>query len=379
MAAVTIGIIGANGQVGSEVALLLSLVQGVRVIPICRSERASAFLRHCGMEVRHGSMENEGDASRLLQDCNLVADFSLPKGDPSEARRRVGRIIRNACHYLPRGGHFVYISSLMALGMPDTSPVIRRYLVSRTVYGCAKRYAESVAVSWSRTHKARCFILRLGEVHGEFQRVSQSLLANLRTGQVDVPAGESYTVFTTYVAKALVAVASGSEEEGCYSVVTNPALTWKELFELYLAKMGIAPEIQESVLPTQPGAVSRFGRELIGGLFRPIINLGIKHRQIVAGYGTVHFPGAENRLGGLYLLHQASSEIEKSLESARYQPHNTIGGKTPGRRLRMGESAEERRSAYVGLRKILYDADERLRLIGKCKSHETAADTKGML
>ena len=34
----TIGVIGANGQVGAEVCLFLSEMEGIEVVPICRTE-----------------------------------------------------------------------------------------------------------------------------------------------------------------------------------------------------------------------------------------------------------------------------------------------------------------------------------------------------
>src|SRR5712691_12660779 len=74
-----IGIIGANGMVGREVALFLALMGG-EVVPICRSRLAGAFLERCGLTCRYGSVAFRDEAVTLLEDCDLVADFSLPRG-----------------------------------------------------------------------------------------------------------------------------------------------------------------------------------------------------------------------------------------------------------------------------------------------------------
>ena len=84
-----IGIIGANGQVGSEVCLFLTLRNDVEVVPICRTEIASSFLRRCGLACRHGRASDRADAERLLADLDLIADFSLPTGSASEVRAAI--------------------------------------------------------------------------------------------------------------------------------------------------------------------------------------------------------------------------------------------------------------------------------------------------
>ena len=117
----TIGVIGANGQVGSEVCLFLSRMEGVRVIPICRTKLGSVFIRNCGLECRHGEFSCPEEAERLLANCDLVADFSLPKGLLFEVRAASRKIITNAIEKAPRDSRFVYISTATALGMRKDS------------------------------------------------------------------------------------------------------------------------------------------------------------------------------------------------------------------------------------------------------------------
>ena len=47
-----IGIIGANGQVGTEVCIHLSEIDNFEVIPICRSNSSTAFLRKIGLNCK---------------------------------------------------------------------------------------------------------------------------------------------------------------------------------------------------------------------------------------------------------------------------------------------------------------------------------------
>ena len=92
----TIAVIGANGQVGSEVCLFLSEMDGIEVVPICRSELGAAPLRSWGLESRFGALTGSEEARRLLAGCHLVADFTLPRGDPGQMRAAATQVQFNS-------------------------------------------------------------------------------------------------------------------------------------------------------------------------------------------------------------------------------------------------------------------------------------------
>ena len=75
----TIAVIGANGQVGSEVCLFLSLYGDIKVFPISRTRLGSAFLRICGLSCRHGSVADTVYAPALLEGCDVVVDCWICK------------------------------------------------------------------------------------------------------------------------------------------------------------------------------------------------------------------------------------------------------------------------------------------------------------
>ena len=114
---INIGIIGANGQVGSEVSLFLNTMENVKVIPICRTEFGAAFLKRCGIECRIGNISKEEEAKSLLTDCSLIVDFTYLKGLPSEIKSKSKAIITNAIKHSPPDARFIYASSMMAYGM----------------------------------------------------------------------------------------------------------------------------------------------------------------------------------------------------------------------------------------------------------------------
>jgi hypothetical protein len=130
----TIGLVGGNSQVATEVALFLSLRPGVQVVPICRSSIGSAFLHHCGLSSRNGTMNDPSAARELLSGLDLVADFSLPLGPAGEMRRRTGSGVTQLVQHSPTASRVVYISTEMAfgLGQGDTDRRYRLFAIARS-------------------------------------------------------------------------------------------------------------------------------------------------------------------------------------------------------------------------------------------------------
>ncbi len=164
-----IGILGANGQVGSEVCLRLSQMKGIQVVPICRNPVGAAFLKRCGLDVRLGSVSSEQSSRDLLEDLDLVADFSLPAGSSSHVQSQMRQTIGNVIQFAPPGVPFVYLSSILAFGNRDFRSPLRQYRVCGSAYGSTKRFAESYARKLSSRHNRPTYLFRVGVVHGDLQ------------------------------------------------------------------------------------------------------------------------------------------------------------------------------------------------------------------
>ena len=76
-------LIGANGQVGAEITLLLANSAGIKVRPIVRSRSGSAFLRFRGVPVMHGSVSDPAQSKRLQDGGDVIANFALALGTPA--------------------------------------------------------------------------------------------------------------------------------------------------------------------------------------------------------------------------------------------------------------------------------------------------------
>jgi dTDP-4-dehydrorhamnose reductase len=331
----TIGVVGANGQVGTEVCLFLSRMEQVRVIPITRTELGAAFLTRCGLECRTGSISDAEQARQLLLDCDLVADFTLPRGTASQIRAASNGIITNLMTCAPPSAHAVYVSTIMAFGMGPRDRSFHEYALARTVYGATKRYAERLFFRLGKRTKRKAYVLRMGQVHGHLQAVSQNILRSARDETVYVPKGPSWTAFAFTVAEALVNIALGKEEPGLYTLVSVPEWSWKDLHAFYCEKLGFTPEIIE--VPLEQGNVNplRTLKTWVNRLaLGPTMAVVTRNREFISGNGMYAFPQLEHRARAIYLQRRAAVEIGQYRYDAQCRPYDRLfQGAAPGKRL----------------------------------------------
>jgi nucleoside-diphosphate-sugar epimerase len=333
----SIAVLGANGQVGMEVCLFLSVLGDVRVIPIVRSELAAAYLARCGLPCRVGSAASPAEAGRLLADADLVVDLSLPPGQPSQVRSATRAVIANATRQAPPGAGFAYMSSTMAFGMPAAASAYRHHRVARTSYASQKRHGERLALRLGRAHGRPAFALRLGQVHGELQGVSRQMRLSAGRGPVGLRRGgevPSDTVFCSTIALALRNIAHGMEVPGLYTLLESPEWSWREVHEYYARLAGVAARIVP--IGERGGACGGFSR-LGRALGARAADLAVRHKELWNAQllpALSRLPGLgqlDLRLRGPYLRRRAAAEIRAG-EGVWVPGH--LDGPVPGRRLR---------------------------------------------
>lgn len=325
-------LLGANGQVGTEVCLLLGLIPGVQPIAACRSELGSAFLRRHGVECRHGSVTNPKEAEALLDGADVVADFSLISGAYSEMRRTIAQMVSLATKHAARGSRYVYISSEMAYGQVHTEPLkLKWHTLSRTVYGASKRFGENLAMSSGR----EAYVLRLGQVHGELQSESRRILKELETAArlgwtAVVPEGKSDSVFAFSIAEALAQIAEGKVKPDTYTLISEPQWTWEEVFRYYLATSGL--EIPVEVWPMSryapPGAAA--WRTWAG----KGMAVAAEYRELLSAYILYRKPELERKMASDFRRRRAVGDIANLPERAEYRPCHVNLGDVPGTKMR---------------------------------------------
>jgi nucleoside-diphosphate-sugar epimerase len=243
---IRIGVLGANGQVGAEVCLLLLAQPDVTVVPISRNPTGSAFLRSRGVPCRHGRVTDPAEARRLLGDCDVVLNFARPLGRPADMRKANGALVANMAACTPPRARLVYFSSLCAhkVFRPVTQPA------ATTAYGWEKRAVERMVRREASRSGKEAWSLRLGHVAGEIQGISAELQRAIQRGPVAVPhagAHGSNVVYTATIVDAALAIARGSETPGTYDLICAPSWSWRDVLEHEARVCGTPLELVEPV------------------------------------------------------------------------------------------------------------------------------------
>ena len=262
---VKIAILGANGQVGSETCLYLRRYPDVEVVTVSRSLPNSVLLRRCGFSPRIGSLDNEAAARALIGDCDVVVDFTLPKGTTEQMRAVNERIIRSAFKGGDRLKTYIYMSTMAVFRLQRSDPVYR-------AYGATKRHAEKFALKEGGAAGKEVYVLRLGQVHGEVQSVSRNLLRDIAAhpgATATVVPGPSCTVFTFSVAEAIRKAALREFSPGVYTLISEPSWSWRDIHSHYAGRLGVESLVAERLLPrgrfehhVVPGVMAALRREL---------------------------------------------------------------------------------------------------------------------
>jgi nucleoside-diphosphate-sugar epimerase len=259
-----IAVLGANGQVGAEVCLLLRHQPGVEVVPICRNRLGSAFLRHQGLLCRHGLITDPQQAAQLVGDCDVIANFALGLGRPAEARRQNALLIEHATRYASASAKIIYFSTMSVYGNPLPDAWIRwRSFYGREKIRC-ERWQRRVAKRFGRP----VHILRLGHVCGDLQSISFSIRDQIAAGPV-ILAGDgsqaSNTVHVATIVDAIVQIARGADPPGTYDLMCHPSWSWRQVYEHEAQANGL-PLVTENG-PNPPTGRS-FGRRVFQGIIR---------------------------------------------------------------------------------------------------------------
>jgi nucleoside-diphosphate-sugar epimerase len=307
-----IAILGANGQVGAELCVLLSQVASVDLVPVCRNRTGSAFLRWTGIRCRHGRPASAEDAGFLLADCDVVLNSALASGSPADMRRTEDAIVRNAFRYSRPGATVIHFSTQSVYGDARPGKLMRW----RSLYGRAKLATERRVRSEAKRSGKSAYVLRLGHVGGMLQEISNNIRREIREDRVllpeiDVP---SNLVYTMTIVDALLAIIRGDVAPGCYDLMNVPQWTWRAVYEFEAASSG--HELHPSIVP-----VARSNSNLLSAAraaTRAVSNIaaGSGVRQLV-GSALAHLPPSVSARGQAWWYCKRARNELAALEISR--------------------------------------------------------------
>jgi nucleoside-diphosphate-sugar epimerase len=248
-----IGIVGANGRLGAELALRLSSVDDFSVIGVCRNRSGSAFLRLNGVECRHGAIEDSTQAHWLVGDCDVVVQlaYRVPRTRSGSAANRA--VVRNCVLNAPAHSHLILASTIMVYGPDAPLPV-------PDVYGLEKRLLEKCGQRWAKQCGRRTTILRMGHALGALQPLSLDIYRANEKGTLALPyvgGRPSNTLFVASLAEVVVRATRQELPSGTFDLISSPQWTWERVFRFHANQRGIDLQITPSAERTPLRAIVR--------------------------------------------------------------------------------------------------------------------------
>ena len=232
-----IAIIGANGNVGTELSYLLK--NECEIIPIVRNRVGGAFLEHQGIKCRIGDIANSESAKKILSDIDVVINSTWISdrfsGSQNQTSRLIGKnIIENCFKYTKQDAKIIYLSTVRAFSN-KVDPTTSKYWQPR--YDVEKRFLEKVMKKNLKKYKKKGIVFRCGHVFGEGQPNTKEIRKQLSKKEKLIieanPNDASNILHIITLKDAIFKCLDKKIKSNTYSLVNNPQWTWKEIYEFY--------------------------------------------------------------------------------------------------------------------------------------------------
>jgi len=325
-----IGIVGANSQVGTELAVLFADHADVTVRPIVRNQLGTHFLRRLEIGCEVADVTDDTDAQEVLADLDTIVvaafawQYSQEGFEARGARKANKAIVSNTVEYAPADARIVYLSSQAAFGNDIGAPQYTDW----SLYTREKRNAEWVLEQTSKETNKRGYAFRLGFVHGPNQSRTKELRDRLAADRhvylVADPDKPSNVIHTVTLRDAVLQCGEEQVPPGTYSLTNEPQWTWEEVCDHY------SPD--NVILHYRPPSNS-------ASILTKVLQKGwnvIEDRQRTLRMATVYVPDWINQwLFHKYLQQQRGGELRslrdrKSLDRPAFKFDPMPGSNVPG-------------------------------------------------
>jgi len=319
-----IAILGANGQVGTELCLYLKVMGFCDLIAIARSSNSTAFLSRAGIDCRSGDLANPEIAAKLLNDCDLIVDLALPNGkNLRETKRIVGARLTSIFLAARPSKGFVLASTTTVYRYSASLPFFR-------AYRSMKLFSEHVSQSLGAKRGVPVYVFRLGQVHGALQSCSDLLRRELlsSTGPIHVPDQPSNSIFVFSIAEAIQAILFERTTPSIYTLISNPAWSFADLAKWHAGKIGLnATVVLERVRLTSPIAKGL-------AAIRNWVKLGLSglighYKELLSALVSAYSEALDQKLRFFRTRQIAALSVNAYFRGLAYRPFEALN-ETPG-------------------------------------------------
>ena len=315
-------ILGATGQIGKELSLELKNFKDFNIISHCRTLVSASFFKHNGMEYIVGDLNDKNIISEIFN-SDLIFDLAAPNsGSLKEIKTfykdRLDLIFGN----MKKNSKFIFASSMNAFGIDEKRKILKNYFFSSSIYASNKRYAEKYIRKLGKHNSISTYILRLGEVHGNYQRSSIEIIKLINEGYVfEIPNTPAWITFVSLIKDSIINILNDQEKPGLYTLVCDD-IYWEDLLNLLSKKNKIVPKF------IVKGKVKKFNI-----IYRSFYRFLMSKKDSIRGNFSIN-KNFEDLMKLNYRINKVKSSNDKFKGIKIYSDKNRYIGVLPGKRLK---------------------------------------------
>ena len=316
-------IFGATGQIGKELSLLFLNNQNIKVISHSRTKVGGSFFKFKNIKYMAGNLSDKNILEQIT-DADLIIDFAAPYD---------GTLIENKKFYKDRldilmknmkiNSQFIFASSMNSFGIDNKRKVLKNYLFSSSIYASNKRYAEKYVKKLGLKFSIDTFILRLSEVHGNYQRASENIKKLIYKKYLfEIPKTPAWITFVVLIKEVILNILQKKEKPGTYTVVCDD-IYWNDLLEYFGKKLNIKPKYK---IVEQKSGIYLKTKKFIFDYF-------VSKKDLIRGNFNIK-KNFEDSMKLNFRIKKADHEFCKINEAKIYSEYNRYSGVLPGKRIK---------------------------------------------
>jgi nucleoside-diphosphate-sugar epimerase len=244
MTHIKVAVVGAGGQLGSNLLFRFNRHPNIHAWGICRNELTAAALRMHGFEVRCGSIADHATTPALLDDSQVIVYCAAAGGMPAHARAGNERVIDGLLRATGQR-RIIFFSSVAVYG--SCIDVTRNTFENPRpdwVSGIEKLHLERYFMRSLRRSQHAGVVVRVGHVYGAGQWLSRAVLSMLSDDKRNLPFDghlASNAVHVNNVAAGIEQLAWHWLKPGVYNLFDQPDSTWRAIFDWHSRTLGLDP------------------------------------------------------------------------------------------------------------------------------------------
>jgi nucleoside-diphosphate-sugar epimerase len=280
----TIGVVGASGQIGCELAQELARRPDVKCVAFCRNGVSAAFLKLQGLEPTIVDLAGRtAEALAKMTDVDVVVNCALETGDIGTATARNRALLVGLLAWLNAAPNrtLIHLSTISVYGMSLTYPNYSPAEQPFGGYGAYKKAGDDFLRRARIAHRNRLGIWRIGAAYGENQFATRDFVGMAVDQRIALPLEGAQPANLISIELMAACVCRFAEDStlpgGVMSIHEEPNLTWAQTFDIVTDSIGVTKrrrltkEESAAYQPAPPaGLVSLVGamtRRAAGGMF----------------------------------------------------------------------------------------------------------------